>query len=60
MCSRFHATPKESHVKQAKWILRYLKETQNLVLFFPAGDSFDLIGYVKVDFADFLIDRNNT
>jgi len=60
MCARLQATPKESHLKAAKRILRYLKGTQNLVLFYRTGDSFDLIGYVDVDYAGFLIDRKST
>jgi len=60
MCARLQATPKESHLKAAKRILRYLKGTQNLVLFYRTGDSFDLIGYVDADYAGFLIDRKST
>ncbi|XP_015168560.1 uncharacterized mitochondrial protein AtMg00810-like [Solanum tuberosum] len=60
MCARFQAAPKESHLKEAKRIMRYLKGTQDLVLFYPTGDSFDLIGYVDVDYAGFLIGRKST
>jgi len=60
MCARFQAAPKESHLKAAKRILRYLKGTQDLVLFYPTGDSFDLIGYANVDYAGFLVDRKST
>ena len=27
MCARFQACPRDSHLKTAKWILRYLKKT---------------------------------
>ncbi|XP_055822164.1 secreted RxLR effector protein 161-like [Solanum dulcamara] len=60
MCARFHACPKESHLKVAKRILRYLKKTKDLVLFYPSGDSFDLVGYADVDYAGFQVDRKNT
>ena len=38
MCARFQACPRDSHLKAAKRILRYLKKTGDLVLFYPAGD----------------------
>ncbi|XP_049410710.1 secreted RxLR effector protein 161-like [Solanum stenotomum] len=60
MCVRFQAAPKKSHLKAAKRILRYLKGTQDLVLFYPTGDSFDLIGYADADYAGFLVDRKST
>lgn len=56
LCARFQATPKESHFKATKQILRYLKGTRDLFLFYPTGDSFDLTGYVDVDYAYFLVD----
>lgn len=59
MCARFQAAPKESHLKAAKQILRYLKGTQDLVLFYSTGDSFDLISYADVDYTGFLIDQKN-
>ncbi|WMV57737.1 hypothetical protein MTR67_051122 [Solanum verrucosum] len=52
MCARFQAAPKEYHLKAAKCILRYLKGTQDLVLFYPTGDSFYLIGYADGDYAE--------
>ncbi|XP_049390301.1 secreted RxLR effector protein 161-like [Solanum stenotomum] len=60
MCARFQAAPNESHMKAAKYILRYLKGTQDLVLFYPTGDSFDLIGYADTNYTGFLVDRKNT
>ncbi|XP_015158410.1 uncharacterized mitochondrial protein AtMg00240-like [Solanum tuberosum] len=60
MCARFQVAPKESHLKVAKRILRYLKGTQNLVLFYPTCDTLDLISYVDADYAGFLVDRKST
>lgn len=37
MCAQFQACPKESHLKAAKRILRYLKKIEDLVLFNPEG-----------------------
>ena len=45
MCSRFQACPRDSHLKAAKRILRYLKKIGDLVLFYSAGDTFDLVGF---------------
>ncbi|XP_070023361.1 secreted RxLR effector protein 161-like [Nicotiana sylvestris] len=58
--TRFQSNPKESHLKAAKKILRYLKGTPNLVLYYPSGDSFNLIGYADADYAGYLVDRENT
>ncbi|XP_070038839.1 uncharacterized mitochondrial protein AtMg00240-like [Nicotiana tomentosiformis] len=60
LCARFQSNPKESHLKAAKRILRYLKGTQNLVLYYPSRDNFDLIGYADVDYARYLVDRKST
>ena len=35
MCARFQASPRESHLKATKRILRYLKHTQNVRLWIP-------------------------
>ncbi|XP_070025690.1 secreted RxLR effector protein 161-like [Nicotiana sylvestris] len=60
LCARFQSNPKESHLKAAKRILRYLKGTQNLVLYYPSGDSFNLIGYADADYEGYLVDKKRT
>ncbi|XP_070043162.1 secreted RxLR effector protein 161-like [Nicotiana tomentosiformis] len=60
LCARFQSNPKESHLKAAKRIVRYLKGTQDLVLYYPSGDNFDLIGYADTDYAGYLVDRKRT
>ncbi|XP_070030517.1 secreted RxLR effector protein 161-like [Nicotiana sylvestris] len=60
LCARFHSNPKESHLKSAKKILRYLKGIQDLVLYYPSGDGFNLIGYADADYAGYLVDRKST
>jgi hypothetical protein len=37
MCARFQASPREVHLKAAKRILRYLKYTPNIGLWYPKG-----------------------
>ena len=46
MCARFQASPRESHLKATKRILRYLKHTQNIGLWYPKGAKFELVGYL--------------
>jgi hypothetical protein len=45
MCARFQASPRESHLKATKRILKYLKHTQNVGLWYPKGAKFKLVGY---------------
>ena len=60
MCARFQASPRESHLKAIKRILRYLKHTQNVGLLYPEGAIFELIGYLDFDYAGCKVDRKNT
>lgn len=59
MCERSQACPKEPHLKAAKRILIYLKGTTNLILFYTVGYSFDLFGYIDVDYTGYFIDRKS-
>jgi hypothetical protein len=43
MCARFQASPREGHFKVIKRILRYLKHTQNIGLWYPKGQSLSLL-----------------
>jgi hypothetical protein len=43
VCARFQASPREIHLKAAKRILRYLKHTPNIGLWYPKGAQFELI-----------------
>jgi hypothetical protein len=45
MCARFQANPKESHLSSLKRILRYLKYTPSIGLWYPHGACFELLGY---------------
>jgi hypothetical protein len=51
MCARFQASPRESHLKATKRILRFLKHTQNVGLWYPKGAKFELVGYLDSDYA---------
>ena len=59
LCAHFQSNPKETHLKAIKWILRYLKHTFDLALWYPRGCNFDLIGYADADYARLLFDRTS-
>ncbi|XP_050878824.1 secreted RxLR effector protein 161-like [Lathyrus oleraceus] len=60
LCARFQANPKESHLTAVKRIMKYLKGTTNVILWYPKGSICDLIGYSNVDYAGSKIDRKRT
>ena len=60
MYARFQASPKEGHLKAVKRILRYLKHSSNIGLWYPKGAKFDLIGYSDSDYAGCKVDRKST
>ncbi|KAK2975035.1 hypothetical protein RJ640_023932 [Escallonia rubra] len=61
LCARFQACPKESHLIAVKRILRYLKGTHDLGLWFPRNTSFFyLIGYSNADYAGCKTERKST
>jgi hypothetical protein len=60
MCSRFQANPKESHRSVLKRILRYLKYTPSIGLWYPHGACFELLGYSDSDFAGCRVNRKST
>ena len=39
ICARFQSSPRESHLKATKRILRYLKHTPNVCLWYPKEQS---------------------
>ena len=45
LCARFQSCRKESHLSVVKRILRYLKGTMDIGLWYPKDDNFELIGY---------------
>jgi hypothetical protein len=60
MCARFQASPRESHLKATKRILRYLKHTQDVGVWYPKGANFELIGYSDSDYAGDKVKRKST
>ena len=45
LCVRYQANPKESHFKAAKRILKYLKGTSSVGLWYLSHSPIHLIGY---------------
>jgi transposase InsO family protein len=60
LVSRFMESPKDSHWKMAKRILRYVAGTINFGLWYTKSDSNQLSGYTDSDFAGSLDDRKST
>ena len=60
LCARYQANPKESHFKAAKRIIKYLKGTTNVGLWYPSYSPIYLTGYSDSDFAGCKLDRKST
>ncbi|XP_071714179.1 secreted RxLR effector protein 161-like [Rutidosis leptorrhynchoides] len=60
LCPRYQANPKESHFLDVKCIVRYLKGTMNLGLWYPKETCFDLVAYSNSDYGGCKIDRKST
>jgi hypothetical protein len=50
MCARFKAAPKECHLTAVKRIMRYLKYSPNIGLWYPKGAQFELVGFSDSDY----------
>ena len=59
-CAHFQDRPQESHLTTVKRILKYIKHTPSIVLWYPKGASFELLGYSYLDFAGFRVDHKST
>lgn len=60
LCARFQANPKESHLTAVKRIMKYLKGTTNVGLWYPKGSMCNLIGYSDADYAGCKTGRKST
>ncbi|GJW52068.1 hypothetical protein Tco_0093419 [Tanacetum coccineum] len=60
LCVRYQSNPKESHLIVVKRILRYLKGTPTLGLYYPKCSGFDLKGYSNSDYVGCNMDRKST
>ncbi|XP_050896978.1 secreted RxLR effector protein 161-like [Lathyrus oleraceus] len=60
LCACFQANPKESHLTVVKRIIKYLKGTTNVGLWYPKGGICNLVGYSDADYAGSKTDRKST
>jgi len=60
LCARFQSCPEESNLKAAKRILKYLKGTISMGLWYPSHSPIHLVGYSDSDFASCKLDRKST
>jgi len=60
LCTRYQANPKESHFMEVERILKYLKGTTKVGLWYPSEVSLNLVGYSDSDFAGCKLDRKIT
>jgi len=60
LCARFIFNPKESYLKVAKRILKYMKGTNNVGLWYPFDSNITLIGFSDSNYAGCILDRKST
>ena len=60
MCARFQGNPKKTHLIAVKRILRNLKHTPSIGLWYLKGAIFELVGYFDLDYASCKVDRKST
>ncbi|XP_050891644.1 secreted RxLR effector protein 161-like [Lathyrus oleraceus] len=58
--TKYRANPKESHLTAVKRIMKYLKGTTNVGLWYPKGSICNLVGYSDADYAGCKTDRKST
>ncbi|GJY34609.1 retrovirus-related pol polyprotein from transposon TNT 1-94, partial [Tanacetum coccineum] len=49
--ARYQARPTVKHLKEVKWIFRYLRQSYNMGLWYPKDSGFELIAYSDADHA---------
>ena len=60
LCDRFQFCPKESHLSFIKRILKYMKGTMDIGLWYPESDNFELIGFSDANFSGCRVERTST
>lgn len=56
----FQENPKESHLASVKRIIKYLKGTKNVRLWYPKGGVCDLVSYSNSDYAGYKENQKST
>lgn len=60
ICARYQAIPKQSHLEAVKRIIKYVKGTVNLGIWYSKGSNQKLVGYCDADWAGNMSDRKST
>ena len=60
MCARFQSDPRKSHLIIVKKIIRYLKDTHNISLWYDRNSTLTHNAYTDSDFASYKLDRKST
>ncbi|GKD85036.1 hypothetical protein Tco_1356190 [Tanacetum coccineum] len=60
LCARFKENPMVSHLEAVKIILRYIKRTQHLGLWYPKDAGVNVLVYANSDHACDIVDRKST
>ena len=59
LCARFQLCPKESHLIAEKHIIRYLKGTIRMGLWYPKTGQFFMTSFLVADYAGYRVDRKS-
>ena len=60
LCARFQSCPKESHLIAVKRIIRYIKGTIGMGLWYPKIREFSMTNFSDADYAGCRVDRKST
>ncbi|XP_013601398.1 PREDICTED: uncharacterized mitochondrial protein AtMg00810-like [Brassica oleracea var. oleracea] len=60
VCARYQAKPKVSHLNAVKRIIKYVKGTENLRIYYSKNSNENLVGYYDADWAGCADDRKST
>ncbi|XP_024004132.1 uncharacterized protein LOC112081591 [Eutrema salsugineum] len=60
ICTRYQAKPKQSHLEAVKRIIKYVKGTVELGIWYSKGSNQNLVGYCDADWTGSADDRKST
>ncbi|KAK6131685.1 hypothetical protein DH2020_034592 [Rehmannia glutinosa] len=60
VCARYQSSPKESHLKAVKRIIRYINGTTELGILYSSDTTTNLVGFSDADWAGDVDDRKST
>ncbi|GKB54510.1 retrovirus-related pol polyprotein from transposon TNT 1-94, partial [Tanacetum coccineum] len=60
LCARFQKAPKTSHLEVVKHIIRYIKGTTHLGLWYPKGPDIKIVVYADYDHARYYVGQKST